>query len=299
MATYHVHSNTISRGRKTTATSYYKYITRQGKWAKRDDLIAVVSGNLPSWAETAEDYWCAADAYERKNGRLCKTYDIALPKEMGEETALKIGVYILDILASPEGPDGMELLPYTGAFHRGANGNIHVHGEVSERITDDLQRTPQQHFGRAAPKPKLGQAPKVGGARKSMLIRDKAWLQYVRQMVADVINYSYEQAGLDYRVDHRSYKARGIDKKPGEHIGPRMMAIASKLGIDADGIATNKIIRNNIRDAINNRNQLSSTHDAMSKDEMYIDNDIYDNNIPSDTTNQHDNTDDDRPTIRR
>lgn len=293
MATYHLHANTISRGGSTTATANYHYITRHGKWADRDDLIAVISGNLPDWAETAEDYWRAADLYERGNGRLCRTVELALPKEMGVDVALEIARIMAEHYATPA--DG-ERLPYSVAVHIGANGNIHAHIMISERITDNQRRTPQQHFARAAVKPKPGQpAPrKVGGARKSVLLKPKAWLRYARAELADCINHYYRQYNLPYRVDHRSYKAQGIDKTPGEHIGPRLLAIANKLGIDNTHIAGDKITRNILRAQLN---QQRSSDDVMRSATVCIDNGRY----PTKERKQdmaYDPADDDGPRLR-
>lgn len=298
MATYHLHANTISRGGATTATKNYNYITRQGKWSDRDDLIAVFSGNMPAWAESPEDFWRAADMYERENGRLCKTIEAALPKEMGVDVALEIARIMAEHYATPA-PD--ERMPYSAAVHCGPDGNIHIHIMISERITDDQIRTPRQHFSRATPKPKPGATSrprKVGGARKSILLKPKAWLYYARAEYADCVNHYYAQHNLPYRIDHRSYKAQGKDKLPGTHIGPRLMAVANRLGIDNTKIARDKITRNMLRAQLNQQHdQQQSSDDVMRSATICIDNGKY----PINERKQnmvYDPADDDGPRLR-
>src|SRR6202035_1295253 len=61
---------------------------------------------------------------------------------------------------------------------------------------------------------------------------------FVRQYAAELINDALERAGLDERVDARSFEARGIDREPTEHLGPT----ASEL--EREGKASDKGNRN-------------------------------------------------------
>ena len=223
---------------------------RVGKYASKGDLIAIASGNMPSWAmDDPALYWRAADTYERANGRLCVVMDYALPCEMGEDVAVEIAIYMASLYGCP---DGVQRLPYTVAVHCQPNSrNIHAHLIISERITDDVERTPQEHFSKAAPTPKPGKpepkSKRKGGARKSTLMMPPEWLRWARLSLAQVINYQYDLAGLPHRIDHRSYEEQGVDKIPQEHMGPRLAAIARREGMYADGVAAAKQLRNAIR----------------------------------------------------
>ena len=64
-----------------------EYITRQNKYAHKSDLIETRSGNMPKWAEKADDFWAAADKYERENGRTYRELEVSLPRELNRRTA--------------------------------------------------------------------------------------------------------------------------------------------------------------------------------------------------------------------
>ncbi len=70
--------------------------------------------------------------------------------------------------------------------------------------------------------------------RLSKLPDSVSWL---RPHWADLVNAALEGAGRQERVDHRSHKARGIDRVPTVHIGPsgptraRRMALHQKLQV--------------------------------------------------------------------
>jgi hypothetical protein len=42
----------------------------------------------------------------------------------------------------------------------------------------------------------------------------------LREQAADIINQSLAEVNADIRVDHRSFKERGIDREPTTHLGP-------------------------------------------------------------------------------
>jgi len=50
----------------------------------------------------------------------------------------------------------------------------------------------------------------------------------LRQRWAQVQNVAFERLGLDVRVDHRSLKARGIERQPGRHRGPAVSGIEAR-----------------------------------------------------------------------
>src|SRR5260370_32181294 len=43
-------------------------------------------------------------------------------------------------------------------------------------------------------------------------------ITHIRKAAADIINLHLEKAGIDERVDHRSYKARDIDREATVHM---------------------------------------------------------------------------------
>lgn len=268
MATYYCNHSTLSRGDNCSAASKFRYICRLGKYANKGDLIAVHSANMPSWAvENPLAFWEAADAYERVNGRLCEVVEFALPCELGRETPMDMAVRFADAIATTD--DGQRL-PYTMALHwPPGSRNCHGHLTMSTRIADGIERTPQEFFSRATPKPKPGQPPpkRKGGARKTTSTSHPEWLRWVRETLADLINFYYEQAGLPHRVDHRSYAEQGVNKIPQEHLGPKLAAIAKKLedaDIDIDDYSEGKLLRNAIIKMVNEQGvTLDELEDAI------------------------------------
>ncbi|MFX6759333.1 mobilization protein, partial [Acinetobacter baumannii] len=58
------------------------------KYADRDDVRAVIDGNLPAWAGgDARRFFAAADANERKNGRAYLEVEAAIPREAADPVA--------------------------------------------------------------------------------------------------------------------------------------------------------------------------------------------------------------------
>jgi hypothetical protein len=65
------------------AAAHAQYIARDGQYQKRGGLELVESGNMPEFArENPHSFWEAADAFERKNGRVYTELQIALPREL-------------------------------------------------------------------------------------------------------------------------------------------------------------------------------------------------------------------------
>ncbi len=50
-------------------------------------------------------------------------------------------------------------------------------------------------------------------------------IEWIRERWQVVCNDALEQAGINARIDRRTLKAQGIDKKPGIHEGPRAQHI--------------------------------------------------------------------------
>lgn len=214
MASFH---HRIKSGKKGTAKDHIDYIARQGKYANRDDLIHVESGNLPDWAEgDPAKYFKASDAYERANGAAYREHEIALPNElsMKQNCALArqlarelIGnkAYVLAIHA-PEGK-------------LGRISNPHVHLAYSDRVQDGINRPMDRAFARYnAAHPEAGGCRKDSGGKNAMALRDEVIA--TRKKIADIQNQALATYGHDARVDHRSHKERGIERQPERHLGP-------------------------------------------------------------------------------
>jgi len=230
MAIYHLSAKTASRSKGQSARAAASYITREGKYARQPDpVLHVESGHMPAWASASVDldgersdggraYWDAADLYERANGRLFKTVEVALPVELNpaEQRELVVG-FAASLTAE-------ERLPWTLAIHAGGGENPHAHLMISERVNDGEARSPSTWFRRHDAKKAAAET----GARRSRSLMPRAWLETTREAWADQANAALERAGRAERIDHRSLAAQGIERLPTAHLGTAVVEMEGR-----------------------------------------------------------------------
>lgn len=216
MCTYHVQ---IKSGRPGTAIDRSRYIARENKYSRdesENDLVAEGSGNLPEWAPNADDFWKAADRYERRNGAVHRDLEISLPNELTLAENISLVDDLLKAVALSK--------PFQYAIHcpSAALSQVpqpHVHIMMNDRKSDGIKRPPELHFKRHNPKkPELGGCKKDSGGKSPVQIRED--LKEVRKTVAGLINIHLERAGRAERVDHRSNAERGLTTKPAKRLSP-------------------------------------------------------------------------------
>ena len=207
-------------GKAGKAGPHADYIAREGAYARRlekgEALEANESGNMPGWAEAHPgEFWRSADAHERANGTTYREFELALPRELTPEDRAAL---VRDFVKQEIG----DRHAYTWAIHRpkAADGldQPHAHLMFSERRLDGIERDPEQYFKRYNAK-----APEKGGARKGFGERPgqtltaaerKAELRDLRGRWESLTNAHLERAGVDARIDMRSYRAQGIERHP-------------------------------------------------------------------------------------
>jgi hypothetical protein len=239
MAEYHLSIRTISAASLESAKGVHDYISRLGAHAHRShELVFAASGHMPVWAQggRSAEYWASADLHERKNGRLARVIDFALPTELGEGAQIELARKFCTTVAN--GPDGP--LPYSFAVHYDDPlnpKNPHVHMMFSERINDGIPRSPETWFRRAAVR---GKAPDTGGARKAtfstkddLTFSEKKencarWVSEIRARWAAMTNAALETNGSAARIDHRSFRERGIKRIPTIHLGAAVCGMAKR-----------------------------------------------------------------------
>ncbi|PLX72903.1 MAG: hypothetical protein C0607_15300 [Azoarcus sp.] len=165
MATFH---HQLKSGKKGTANQHAKYITRQGAYEDREDLVAKGHGNLPHWAETPKEFWKAADKFERRNGAAFREHEVALPIELTTTQQIELAQQLINDLAGHK--------PYEFAIHANTSSlegkcNTHMHLMISDRLPDGIGRTPEQTFKRFNAK-----HPDRGGCKKDSGGRGRAML---------------------------------------------------------------------------------------------------------------------------
>lgn len=80
MATFYLRTRT-SRASAARGASHADYIAGNDRYAHKDEVIAVIDCNLPSWAKDARHFFEVADSKERLNGRSFRSVIFAIPNE--------------------------------------------------------------------------------------------------------------------------------------------------------------------------------------------------------------------------
>lgn len=216
MASFHL---SIKNGKKGKAVSHSAYIAREGKYGRGEkgkDLQLQQHGNLPSWANDQPTvFWSGADKFERSNGTAYTEYELALPAELSTAQNVElVGEFIGQVVGSK---------PYEFAIHtpEAALGKVsqpHAHIMVNNRIPDELERPRELHFRRYnAAHPELGGCKKDSGGRHRGEMKEL--VASIRETWAQLQNQHLQKHGHADRVDHRSYRDRGMNRVPERHLG--------------------------------------------------------------------------------
>jgi hypothetical protein len=191
--------------------------------------------DAPEWARQCAALWNAAEGFEkRKDAQLAFEWEGALPASLTDERRADIVRDFTGWLVEEYGVAG------TAGIHSGGgrgNGlNDHVHVMMTTRPVD------ADGFGA-----KLRQFSVRPGAKNPEV--DK-----VKEKFAECINDALEEAGSDERVDHRSFKARGLDREGTKHLGPAATAY-ERQGFETRRGDVNREIReeNRAREIIEER----------------------------------------------
>lgn len=217
MATYHIN---VKNGQRGMGEAHAAYISREGKYSegkRYEDLEATDYGNMPKWAEhNAAHFWKSSDENERANGYVYREIEVALPREFTPAQRLEL---VQDYIAQEIG----EKHAYQFAIHNPKAAlekgeQPHAHIMYSERIIDGIDRDPEQYFKRYNAKhPERGGNKKASGGKLDKERKEE--LAALRERWANVQNKHLEKNGSPDRVDHRSFKERGIDRVPEQRLG--------------------------------------------------------------------------------
>ena len=191
-----VHCVFKSSSNAPSASSHAQYISSPASGRRRGRVELVQSGNLPGFAEGDPfKFWRAADAYERINGRTYTEIQFSLPRELNQIQRL--------LLARSAAKEFLgDRFAYTLAAQMlTAQDELeqpYMQMMFSERVVDSATRIlpPDQFFKR-------------NGARKDPKWNSRHKPREVRTRWCHLMNEALESAGLDCRVDPRSWADRG------------------------------------------------------------------------------------------
>lgn len=191
-------------GKVGAGLKHAEYIAGQGKYSEREDVRHLSDHNLPGWAVDGRDFFAAADANERANGRSYSEIEFAIPRECPDPVAYA-RQYAEQLLGDRH--------TYRLAVHdkAAADGGRNVHGHLmfSERRLDGIERDREQFFRRANSK-----TPEKGGTAKDRQWNDRQHIQALRR------GYEGHAKAHGIALDLRSNLAQGLTR-PEPKIGPQ------------------------------------------------------------------------------
>ncbi|MGJ7043202.1 Ti-type conjugative transfer relaxase TraA [Shinella sp. BE166] len=221
MAIYHLSAKPISRssGRSAVASAAYRCAVRLTN--ERDGLvhdftrkggvehteIVLPEGVLADWALDRSALWNAAEfAENRKDARVAREFEIALPHELSAEGRLEVARTFAQDLASRYGAavDFAIHAPH----EQGDIRNYHAHVMMTTRQVGEAGLGEKTYL-----ELKNARLLSNGMATTDMQLRD------IRQSWESIANSQLQREGLDIRIDHRSHAERGLELLPTEHMG--------------------------------------------------------------------------------
>jgi Ti-type conjugative transfer relaxase TraA len=221
LAIYHFSMKPVSRASGRSAVASMAYRAGERLTNERDGIthdytakqgvehaeIVLPEGVNADWARDRSDLWNAAEfAEKRKDARVAREFEVALPHELSAEQRLEATREIAQELANRYGAavDFAIHAPHDASDVR----NHHAHIMMTTRqVTED------------------------GLGDKTYLERENKWLlsndlpttdmqlRDLRQTWENVANERLALAGHDIRIDHRSHMERGLEIAPTEHMG--------------------------------------------------------------------------------
>jgi hypothetical protein len=263
---YHFHVDVLSRssGRsavgaaayqaaeKLHATAYVAYQSGEKIIDKNDQILhdytrktgvvhkeIMLPENAPKEFADRETLWNAVENREKRvDSRLMREIDVALQVEFTlQENITLLQEFIVENFVG----NGM-IADF--AVHDKGDGNPHAHIKLT------LRDVTVEGFGKA----------NRDWNRTAELV---SW----RENWAGANNRVFERLGLDERIDHRSYRARGIDREPTIHLGHEAAAL-ERRGIRIEkGDHNREVMRRNEERAT--QKELETL--KVEKTEQYID----------------------------
>jgi len=237
MAIYHLSVKPISRasGRSATAAIAYRsgervhdlstgetfdYTRKRGVEHSEIVLPDSAAKRDINWARDRQALWNAAESAEkRKDARVAREYELALPHEMTRAQRVELVRGFAGELANRYG------VAVDFAIHRphrsGDERNFHAHVLTTTRAVEPAglgAKASIEWSDTDRAKKGLGPA--------------KAEVKAIRARWEEFTNERLRELGIEARIDHRSLADQGQDREPGRHLGPAVS------GMERRGIAT-------------------------------------------------------------
>lgn len=218
MASYHLAVKAISRaaGRSATAAAAYRAgveITdeRTGlvhDYTRKQGIVhreLVVPDGAPAWSADRSALWNAAEAAERrKDAKVAREYEIALPSELSADERRDLAVGFARHITARYGVAVDVAIHEPG--REGDQRNHHAHLLTTTRRLD---------------------AEGLGDKTRTLDVKATATVEVeqLREQWAAMQNRALERAQREERVDHRSFQRQGHQQEATVHMGPQVSAM--------------------------------------------------------------------------
>lgn len=245
MAIYHFSAKMIKRSSGHSVTAHAAYCahakiadSRTGEIhdyrprSAKDKLQfseIIAPENAPDFCFERSLLWNAAEMVEkRKDAQVARSIVMALPGELNAEQKSDL---VRDFCRTQFADDGMVA---DACIHEMDGHNPHAHVILTTR-----ELTPE------------------GFGKKNRTWNDKAKLEGWRSAWATHANDALKAAGIDEKIDHRSYAEQGLDIVPTVHLGKTVTQMMKKSDQP-------RPFRAALNDLINERNRVAGKAAAMS-----------------------------------
>jgi hypothetical protein len=173
-----------STHRAGTAGAHARYITRSRA------ASAVLGEHMPTGARAAVTWLDQQEAADRKNARVIEKIRAALPRELNaRQRQALLRRYLRRI--------GKGRIPWLAAIHDLGKDAHNPHAHILIRDRD------------------------IETGRRIAKLSEKGSCERLRQLWEEETNRALAEAGHAVRIDRRSLKAQGIDRRAERHRGPR------------------------------------------------------------------------------
>lgn len=217
-----------SAGRSATAAAAYRagaeiVDQRTGEvhdYTRKGGVVSaeiVAPDHAPAWAHDREALWNAAELAEnRTNSQVAREFLIGLPSELDADQRQQLAREFAQSLVDRYG------FAVDVAIHQpdkdGDQRNHHAHILATTRRMgpDGLTEKTRELDDRTRIKLANGEKGPAWGAVETV---------WVRHQFEHLTNSALERAGLDERIDMRSYKDQGLELEPTQHMGPAATAM--------------------------------------------------------------------------
>lgn len=238
MAIYHLSVKPISRagGRSATAAIAYRsgervhdlstgetfdYTRKRGVEHAEIVLPTAAAERDINWARDRQALWNAAElAEKRKDARVAREYELALPHEMTRAQRVELVRGFAGELANRYG------VAVDFAIHRphrsGDERNFHAHVLTTTREVGPTGLGAKASIEWSdTDRAKKGLGPAKGEVKA------------IRARWEEFTNERLRELGIEARIDHRSLADQGLDREPGRHLGPAVSGM-ERRGIETE-----------------------------------------------------------------